>query len=319
MDCGLVVEEFMVDLGPEWRAFTAEEREGRSRVGMPVQLSVHDKGLSTTITCEEYDAFGRRVSPFTHIQMLRLRKWQVRSRFHASTERNLAQAMAELGRLCGQLQIPQPIKENAAAIYRKALERDLIRGRSIEALAAGALYAACRLGGVPRTAKEVVDAFHRGDSYRQCWKEIMRCYRLIVRELGLNMPVPDAVTCVSKIAEPLGISGEIQGRAVQMLTIMREKHESAGKEPISLAAAALYVACREAGAEVTQTQIANLAGVTEVTVRNRYRSLMRCLGLQAPFRKHAFKRKALRSPFKPSEAPRPNASRRLHRARKRGR
>ena len=290
-NCGLVIEELMLDSDPEWRSFTAEEREHRSRIGMPAQLSINNKGLSTTITSIEYDAFGRRVSPSTRLQMRRLRRWQIRSRVHASKERNLAQAMAELDRLCDQLQIPQFIKESAAVIYRKALERNLIRGRSIAAFAAGALYAACRIGNVPRNLREVVEACVGWREDRVCSKGVMRCYRLIVKELGLNMPVPDAVSRVSKIAETLGISGEIQGRAVQMLRLAREKRESFGKEPVGLAAAALYIACQAAGEDVTQKQIADVAGVTEVTVRNRCKSLMRCLGMEVSPRKHAFKRR----------------------------
>ncbi|MEM2778317.1 MAG: transcription initiation factor IIB [Candidatus Jordarchaeales archaeon] len=275
--CGLVLDEQMLDTGPEWRAFTAEEREERSRVGMPALYSVHDKGLSTTISRIEEDAFGKKLPQSTRIQMWRLRKWQMRSRAYGSEDRNLAQASAELERICDKLHIPQSVKERAAVIYRKALEKDLVRGRSINAITCAALYAACRSGGVPRTAKEIAEASLAEK------KDVMRCYRLILKNLDVKVPIPDPVACVSKIAEPLGISGEVQGHAVEILRRAREKRETCGKEPMGLAAAALYIACQQMGiAGVTQGRIADVAGVTEVTIRNRYKSLKRSLGLKLP-------------------------------------
>ena len=129
----------MLDKGPEWRAFTQEEKTSRSRVGMPTSYSIHDKGLSTTISQVDRDAFGRKLPLSTRLQMWRLRKWQIRSRVHSSNDRNLAQAMAELERLSSKVSISPPIKEKAAVIYRKALDKTLVRGRSINSIAAAAL------------------------------------------------------------------------------------------------------------------------------------------------------------------------------------
>ncbi len=157
-DCGLVLYEQMLDKGPEWRAFTQQEKASRSRVGMPTSYSVHDKGLSTTISQVDRDAFGRKLPLSTRLQMWRLRKWQIRSRVHSSVDRNLAQAMGELDRLCGKVSISPPIKEKAALIYRKALDKGLVRGRSISAIVAASLYAACRKSGFPRTLREIAEA-----------------------------------------------------------------------------------------------------------------------------------------------------------------
>jgi transcription initiation factor TFIIB len=142
--CGLVITDSVINKGPEWRAFTQTEKESRSRVGVPLSFSVHDKGLTTMIGRVGRDAFGRKIPLKTKLQMLRLRKWQIRSRVHSSVDRNLAQAMAELDRLTDKLHIPPSIKEKAAVIYRKALDKGLVRGRSISAIAAASLYAACR-------------------------------------------------------------------------------------------------------------------------------------------------------------------------------
>jgi len=104
-DCGLVLYEQMLDKGPEWRAFTQQEKASRSRVGMPTSYSIHDKGLSTTISQVDRDAFGRKLPQSTRLQMWRLRKWQIRSRVHSSTDRNLAQAISELERLSSKVSL----------------------------------------------------------------------------------------------------------------------------------------------------------------------------------------------------------------------
>jgi transcription initiation factor TFIIB len=274
--CGLVLHEQMMDKGPEWRAFTQEEKESRSRVGIPTSYSVHDKGLSTAIGRVDRDAFGRKLPLSTRLQMWRLRKWQIRSRVHSSVDRNLAQAMAELDRLSDKVYIPGPVKEKAAVIYRKALDKGLVRGRSIAAIAAAALYAACRTTKTPRTLREISEASLVDK------KDVARCYRLLLRELDIQMPIADPLTYVSKIAERTGISGQTQGLAIKILNEARLKRAASGKDPMGLAAAALYIACLQSNEKKTQKDIAEAAGVTEVTVRNRYKNLKRQLKLELP-------------------------------------
>jgi len=275
-DCGLVLYEQMMDKGPEWRAFTQEEKASRSRVGVPTSYSVHDKGLSTAISQVDRDAFGRKLPLSTRLQMWRLRKWQIRSRVHSSIDRNLAQAMAELDRLSDKVYIPPPIKEKAAVTYRKALDKGLVRGRSIAAIAAAALYAACRGTGTPRTLREIAEASLVDK------KDVARCYRLLLRELDVHMPIADPLTYVSKIAERTGISGKTQGIAIGILREARKKRAAAGKDPMGLAAAALYIACLKNNEKKTQKDIAEAAGVTEVTVRNRYKTLKKQLDIELP-------------------------------------
>jgi len=241
---------------------------------MPTSYSVHDKGLSTAISQIDRDAFGRKLPLRTRLQMWRLRKWQIRSRVHSSVDRNLAQAMAELDRLSDKVYIPSPIKEKAAVIYRKALDKGLVRGRSIAAIAAASVYAACRGSGTPRTLREVAEASLVEK------KDVARCYRLLLRELDIQMPIADPLTYVSKIAENTGISGRTQGAAIQILREAKKSRASAGKDPMGLAAAALYIACLQNNEKKTQKDIAEAAGVTEVTVRNRYKSLRKQLHLE---------------------------------------
>ncbi len=277
-DCGLVLYEQMLDKGPEWRAFTQEEKASRSRVGMPTSYSIHDKGLSTTISQVDRDAFGRKLPQSTRLQMWRLRKWQIRSRVHSSTDRNLAQAMAELERLSSKVNISPPIREKAALIYRKALDKGLVRGRSINAIAAAALYAACRKSGSPKALREISEASLVDK------KDVARCYRLLLQELDFHMPISDPLTYVSKIAEKNRVSGRTQGAAIAILREAKKKRFSAGKDPMGMAAAALYIACIQNDEKITQKDIAEAAGVTEVTVRNRYKTLKKQLNLEIPER-----------------------------------
>jgi len=277
-DCGLVLYERLFDKGPEWRAFTLQEKASRSRVGAPTSMSIHDKGLSTTISQIDRDAFGRKLPVSTRLQMWRLRKWQIRSRVHSSIDRNLAQAMGELDRLSGTVYIPPQIKEKAALIYRRALDKGLVRGRSINSVMAAAVYASCRESGTPRTLRDISQASLVDK------KDVSRCYRLLLQELNVKMPVSDPLTYISKIAEKTGISGRTQGTAIAILREARQKRLVAGKDPMGLAAATLYIASLQNNEKITQKDIAEAAGVTEVTVRNRYKCLMRQLHLNMPIR-----------------------------------
>ncbi|MHA2023836.1 MAG: transcription initiation factor IIB, partial [Candidatus Thorarchaeota archaeon] len=153
--CGLVLSDHRIDTGAEWRAFSSEESDARSRVGAPVRYTVHDKGLSTVIDWRDRDTSGKKLSPTRRSEIYRLRKWQIRSRVHSSMDRNLAQAMSELERLASQLGLPGPIRELAALLYRKSIIKKLVRGRSIEAMVAATLYAACRIRQKPRPLDEV--------------------------------------------------------------------------------------------------------------------------------------------------------------------
>jgi transcription initiation factor TFIIB len=272
--CGVVITDTVINKGPEWRAFTQTEKESRSRVGVPLSFAVHDKGLTTMIGRVGRDAFGRKIPLKTKLQMLRLRKWQIRSRVHSSVDRNLAQAMAELDRLTDKLHIPPSIKEKAAVIYRKALDKGLVRGRSISAIAAASLYAACRSSQTPRTLREL--AAHSPIEK----KDIARCYRLLLRELNLRMPIPAATLRVPKIAAKVNVGEKTQQAAVEILREAERLKTTAGKDPMGLAAAALYIACVMNDEKRTQKMIADAAGVTEVTIRNRYKGLKEALDLK---------------------------------------
>lgn len=271
--CGLVVTDTLVSKEPEWRAFNHREREAKSRVGMPLSLSIHDKGLSTTIGKVSKDANGRSLPTNKRYEMLRLKKWHIRSTYQDSSHRNLSHAMTELSRLCDKMHLPKPVKEKAASIYRKALDDELVRGRSINAISAASLYAACRTTKTPRTLIEL----SKHSTIDK--KDLARCYRLLIKELELQMPIPRAKYRVPKIAAKINLGEKTQQKAVNILREAEEKKITAGKDPMGLAAAALYIACVITDDKRTQKTIANAAGVTEVTIRNRYKGLTKELGL----------------------------------------
>lgn len=273
-ECGLVILEDMLNRSPEWRAFTLEEKRSKRRVGAPIRYSHYDKGLSTIIRVDK-DSFGQPLSSKAKRQMWRLRRWQIRSRIRSSDYRNLMRAMSELQRLSENLHIPSSVQEMAAVIYRKALHEDLIRGRCIAAIVAAALYAACRFTKTPKTLNEVVEASLRDRN------DVARAYRLLIRTLRMKMPIHDPLDYISKIAEKTGISGEAQGLAVKILREAKRKRITMGKDPMGVAAAVLYIACQLKGKNVTQKEIADASGVTEVTIRNRKKELVEKLNLIA--------------------------------------
>lgn len=273
-NCGLVLDSHMMDHGPEWRAFTSEERDKRSRTGSPIDYTRHDKGLSTTIDWRDRDANGRKLAPGLRAQIYRLRKWQIRTRVHSSIDRNLARAMSELDRITSQLSVPRPVKEASAILYRRTVERRLIRGRSIEAMIAACVYAGCRLRQVPRTLDEIA---HHSRINR---KELGRCYRLLLRKLDMRVPISQPADFVPRFAQSLSVSSRVQRRAIDILDLAKNRGITAGKDPTGLAAATLYIASIQEGERRTQREIANVARVTEVTVRNRYKEMVRVLDLQ---------------------------------------
>src|SRR5436189_4912753 len=175
-NCGFVVTERIEELGPEWRAFSKEEHEDRSRAGIPTSLAMHDMGLATIIGPVDKDASGKPLSASMKATVERLRTWDSRSQVHEPVDRNLRQAFSELDRLSDKLSVSDAVVEKSAYIYRKALERGLVRGRSISAIIAASLYAACRDTQTPRTLKDLAAVSNVKK------KDIARCYRLLLKE-----------------------------------------------------------------------------------------------------------------------------------------
>ena len=266
-DCGTVLDDNLVDMGPEWRAFDHEQRDKRTRVGAPVTYTIHDKGLSTMIDWRNKDIFGRDIPARNRAQWYRLRKWQRKIRISGATERNLAFALSELDRDSSRLGLPRSVREAASVIYRDAVDKKLIRGRSIEGVVAASLYAACRRCNVPRTLDEISEVS------RVTKKEVGRTYRFIARELNIKLPPTSPVDYVPRFATDLGLSGEAQAKAIEIIEKAMAEGLTSGRGPTGVAAAALYISSVLLGERKTQRDVADIAGVTEVTIRNRYKEL----------------------------------------------
>ena len=264
--CGMVLNDTIVDPGPEYRVFSLAEADDRRRTGTGYSYSIYDKGLSTVIKGDR-DARGNKLDFETQRRMRRLRRQDNRSKVNETHARNLSIAMAELDRMTTELHLPKNVKEEAALIYRKCLKEDLIRGRSIDAFVAASLYAACRLEKVPRPLKRVSKLSTREHS------EVAMTYRLMLRELNLKPPVDGPFKFVPSIASKLKVKQGTERLAVEILRKGDEVKELMGKDPRGLAAAALYMACQSNDDRRVQREIAEAAGTTEVTLRNRYKGL----------------------------------------------
>ncbi|MCD6110559.1 MAG: transcription initiation factor IIB [Thermoplasmata archaeon] len=273
-DCGIVIDDNYIDMGPEWRAFDSEQGEKRARTGAPMTFTIHDKGLSTEIGWKNKDSYGKSIPTKNRAQLYRLRKWQRRIRVSNATERNLAFALSELERMASGIGLPRNVRETAAMIYRKAVNKNLIRGRSIEGVVAASLYAACRQCGVPRTLDEIAEASRVGR------KEIGRTYRFMTRELNLKLMPTSPKDYISRFCSELKLSGEVQTKAVEILKQAEEQELTSGRGPTGVAAAAIYIASILCNERRTQREVADVAGVTEVTIRNRYKELTEKLGIE---------------------------------------
>jgi len=267
-DCGLVITEDSVDRGPEWRAFDSAEKDQKSRVGAPTTNTMHDKGLSTNIDWRNKDAYGRSLGARQRQKMQRLRKWNERFRTRDSKERNLKQALGEIDRMASALGLPDNVRETASVIYRRALDEDLLPGRSIEGVSTSCVYAAARMAGVPRSLDEIADVSRVEKS------EIARTYRYVVRELSLEVKPADPEQYVPRFASSLELSEESEMRAKQLLKNAKEQGVHSGKSPVGLAAAAVYAAALLTNEKTTQAAVSEVADISEVTIRNRYHELL---------------------------------------------
>ncbi|MFC7041644.1 transcription initiation factor IIB 2 [Halonotius aquaticus] len=267
-DCGLVITEDSVDRGPEWRAFDSAEKDQKSRVGAPTTNTMHDKGLSTNIDWRNKDAYGRSLGARQRQKMQRLRKWNERFRTRDSKERNLKQALGEIDRMASAVGLPDNVRETASVIYRRALDEDLLPGRSIEGVSTSCVYAAARMAGVPRSLDEIADVSRVEKS------EIARTYRYVVRELSLEVRPADPEQYVPRFASSLELSEESEMRAKQLLKNAKEQGVHSGKSPVGLAAAAVYAAALLTNEKTTQAAVSEVADISEVTIRNRYHELL---------------------------------------------
>ncbi|MDI6798834.1 MAG: transcription initiation factor IIB, partial [Candidatus Aenigmarchaeota archaeon] len=276
-DCGAVMKEEIIDTGQEWRAFDSEQMSKRARGGAPLTFTKHDKGLTTEIgkgLGELYKVPARK-----RAQYYRLTKWH--KRLIKSKDRNLSFALSELQRIVSFLNLSRSVHERIARYYEEAVNKGLVRGRSIESVIAALTYAVSREFGSPRTLDEISES--SGVEKR----EIGRTYRYIARELAIKILPADPITFVPRFCSMLGLSDRVQAKSVEILRKAKKHDVTSGKGPTGVAAAAIYVACVLVGEKRTQREVADIVGVTEVTIRNRYKELVEKLGIEEEVEKKA--------------------------------
>jgi transcription initiation factor TFIIB len=262
--CGWVAKDKAVETRGEWRTF---ENNDSSRVGSPGSLAFHDMGLATIIGKANKDSTGRSLNSSMKSAMARLRTWDARTRVYSTGHRALMHAFRELDRLKDKLGLSDAIVEKTAYIYRKAQDRRLTRGRTVASVLAAAIYIACRELGAQRTLRDVCNSV---DVKR---KDLARSYRLLILELDIKVPLVDPLKCITKIANKANLSAKITRTAISRMKELVQKEISAGKDPMALAATVLYETCLTNHEKLTQKDIADAAGVTEVTIRNRLKDI----------------------------------------------
>ena len=269
-NCGAVIEDTMIDTSAEWRSFDSSQSDKKSRTGSPITYTKHDRGLGTEIGRGVTELY--KVSSKKRAQYYRLRKWN--KRLTKSKDRNLSYSLSELSRQVSYLGLPKSVHERVARLYEKAIDMNLVRGRSMETIITALIYAVAREEGTPRTLTEMAAA--SGIEKR----EIGRAYRYIAREMGIRILPARAEEYIPRFASLLGLSGRVQAKAREILKETIDEELTSGKGPTGIAAAALYIAAVLEGERRTQRDIADVVGVTEVTIRNRYKDLIDRLGIE---------------------------------------
>ena len=261
-DCGLVIKERSVDLThSDKRAYTSQEKNQREHTGAPISSLLPDIGLTTVIDRKK----------IKDPDLKRAVKWNTRITWE---KRNLLIATTELKRICSNLNLPSHIKLEAIKLYKEAFKKKLLRGRSINSMIAASIYLAIRLKKIPRTLQEILDESSESE------KDIRRCYRVLIRELNIKSPNTNPSTLIPTYIATLKLDPDIEINSTKIVNAYSERFSTSGKDPKGIVAGAIYLACRLKGLELTQKDIAKVVGVTEVTLRSRYKELSKKLKIK---------------------------------------
>ena len=273
--CGVVLLDKIEDISrPERRVFGCgaggigeggQTDNTKARTGAPISLARHDMGLATIIGKEDRDASGQKIDTSIRSTVKRLRTWDSRAYIHGSNDRSLIQAFNELDILKDKLALSDAIVEKSAYIYRKAQIRGLVRGRTTSGIMAAAIYAVCREIRTPRTLKDIAAA---GNIRR---KALAKAYRKLIVELDFKVPNIDPMKCIVKVANKANLSERTKRQAMSIMNDVTNNEIAAGKDPMAIAATVLYISCIKNGENIKQNNISNAAGITGVTLRNRFK------------------------------------------------
>lgn len=265
--CGRIMDENFIYQGLGY-AIYGQEQMGKVHIGAPTKSSIHDGGL-----CTDIDWKNKNISQKEITKWYRLRKWNKKIRFSGARERSLASALTEIDKKSSLLSLPRNVREMACVIYRKALDNKLVRGRTIDGVVSASIYIACRMANIPRTLDEIVEVSSTSR------KAIGRTHRFLIRELKIKLAPTSPNDYIPRFATELELSNEFQVKAIQIINESEKEGLTNGKGPSGLAAAAIYIASIMLNQRKSQKAVAEVAGVTEVTVRNRYRELSENLNL----------------------------------------
>jgi transcription initiation factor TFIIB len=281
--CGMVISDKIEDAAPEWRNFdqknlryrmNAESNANTQSMGSPLSLARHDKGLFTVIGERDNDVHGKILDPLVRHSIHKIRMHDVRTQLNTHSHRNLKKAFLELDKLRSKLGLSDFVIEKTAYLYRKAQAKGVVTGRTTPTMVAASLYIACREMTVPKTLKEIAKA----NDLRL--KTLSKDYRILITELDLKIPNNDPRHCIFKVGNTIPMSEKTKRRAVELIDIISKKDKNtytSGKDPMGLAAFALYIACANNGEKMSQREIANAAGMTAVTIRSRLKELRKYL------------------------------------------
>lgn len=268
--CGLVIEDRMIDVGSEWRAYNQNEFQRRARAEFSSYSLIND--LSTYISSGNKDALGQPLSYEKQTQFYRMRKWQIRIKELESNNRSLNNANRELDRICSQLEVPKTVKETAGQLYKKSFKAGMIKGYPIDSMIAASVYASARIRRVPRTLDEISNATQINK------KRLGQCYRILINRMNYKIPATKPTDILLRLGTELAMSAITQRLAIQIINEAIEKKLSIGKDPSGLASAALYLAGILNKEKRNQCSVAKAGHVTEVTIRHRYKELIEKLG-----------------------------------------
>jgi transcription initiation factor TFIIB len=265
--CGCVASDKFYNNEHSNEYSTQSEYSDRSRTGMPESLAIHHKGLSTLIGMGDTDARGKALEPEQRMKMQRLRTWNNRSQLNDSISRNLEKALKFLNNFGDKLYLSQAVLESAAYIYRKAAIKKLAKGRSTLGLVGAALYAACRETATPKTISDVAAVCNLSS------KDVMSHYKLILRELSLQMPVLHGPDYVTLLANRLNLSEKIKREALKIYSQVQQNRISIGKNPRALAGAVIYLASQNCNEFLRQVEICQIADISTVSLRKRCKEI----------------------------------------------
>ncbi|HYM41086.1 MAG TPA: TFIIB-type zinc ribbon-containing protein [Thermoplasmata archaeon] len=265
--CGLVLQDHALDRSPEWSAYAPEDAARLAHTGAPRDPLSGATGLTTVIAVPHRDAHGNAIPSGERGAFYRMQKLQRHSSHAFPGERSLPTAIRVLDRYASLLALPKTVRNEAGFLCRKAFQRQLARGRSIETLVAGAVYAACRIDGVPRT----LDELQQVTGIRKT--RIGAAYRTLHRELSLAIHASQPADYVQRFCSELGLSAHVEREAFQLLQVFEPPESATSVSPCGTAGAAIYLAALVCGEPRSEKAIAKVAGVSEVTLRNRFQAM----------------------------------------------